>query len=121
MDGSGRFMVRVGSKRGPKFPLASEPLREYIREYYDFLASDEEDAQLFGETASKQYTPTQRYAKVEFQIFGILVCEMIRMPEGGFCIFNIKLPFVSDRPDMDEYVDDTSAAPSDEVYIDEDM
>lgn len=119
LDGFGRFVVQLSTKDGPRFPLSSDTFRDFIREHYDFLMSDDEVSNIFGCKIVRQFTPNAKLPKIKFNVMGIIDIELVRTAAGGFCLMTIKLPFINQEASWDQHTDAGADTNNDVLIIDE--
>lgn len=110
LDGNGRFEVFLNSGDNSKSPLISETWKQYIRELFDFLMSQDNERQIGVKTVYKRRSAAGN-SMVDVEITDGMVFRLVR-GQGEFATFILELPFMGKV----EFVDDTVGATSSDEH-----
>lgn len=90
---TGAFELYLGGGQGaPRMGCISEPLSQFIKEYWDFLMAPETERQIGDTTAYKRRTSTGKMM-VSFTFLGGFNVRLIR-GDGEFATFILEVPFM---------------------------
>lgn len=92
LDGNGRFEVFLNSGDNSKSPLISETWKQYIRELFDFLMSQDNERQIGVKTVYKRRSAAGN-SMVDVEITDGMVFRLVR-GQGEFATFILELPFM---------------------------
>lgn len=111
MSPNGTFELYLGGVRGAaRAACTSAPLREFVREYYDFLCSPDMERQIGENIARKVRTRTGK-VMTSFDFLEGFTVRLIRT-NGDFAVFIMELPFfdvVEEQPAGEEAPEADSA------------
>lgn len=102
---NGTFELYLGGARGTqRSPCLSAPLREFVREYYDFLCSPDMERQIGENIARKVRTRTGK-VMTSFDFLEGFTVRLIRT-NGDFAVFIFELPFSDAFAGMENETDE---------------
>ena len=111
----GEFEVYLGGgtdqheRRIAECPTSCPAFREMVREYYEFLMSEDQTRKIGEETAKKTMTRKRGRPMVTFTIMNLFEVTLLQF-KGQFALMFFQLPFLASEGDsealMNEYYEE---------------